>query len=149
MSQNNLLAFYVALTGADTNLADDPDLKQLCNKLELLNQKPDVTPQAWENVQSRLIAALSNHAPSQQLYQDTWDKLETTNIPPDLLPTQAELATAQPANRKIGKLGYHPGNPEKSKNYEIINIGITILSNPEPQKTAQTLLQRLLKWLNE
>ncbi len=147
MNQKNLLAFYIALSSTDTNLVNDQDLKQLRNKLELLKQKSEITSQAWENIQTKLTTILENHAPLQQLYQDTKAKLEAVNITADLLPTPTELAAAQPANRKVGTLGYHPGKLEEGKNNEIINIGFAILSNPEPQKTAQTLLQRLLDWL--
>ena len=147
MNQNNLLAFYIALSSTDTNLANDSDFKQLRNKLELLRQKSAITPQAWESIQTKMVAVLNNHESLQQLYQDTQAQLEAINITADLLPTSEELAAAQPTSRKIGTLGHHPGKLEEGKNHEIINIGLTILSNQEPQKTAQTLLQRLIDWL--
>ena len=149
MNSKTLLAFLRTLSSADTNLTNDPALKQLRNKLELLGQKSEITPQAWENIQSKSMAILENYAPLQQLYQDTKAKLEGVNIPPDLLPTPAELAAAQPANRKVGTLGYHPGKLDDARNNEIVNIGIIILSSDEPEKTAQTLLQRLIDWLKK
>ncbi|MDM8559669.1 hypothetical protein [Candidatus Parabeggiatoa sp. HSG14] len=153
MDTKTLLAFLLALPAStDTELANNSALKQLCNKLELLNRKSEITPKDWENIQGKLAAILESNAPLNQLYQERKAQLEGVEITSDLLPTLAELEAAKPANRKLGKLGYHPGEPPGDwdfKNNEITNIVTVVLSNEQPAKTSQTLLQKLIDLLKK
>ena len=154
MDTKILLAFFLALPNAETDLANDPALKQLRNKLDQVNQKPEITPKDWENIQGKLTAILEDNPALNQSYQEILAQLENVEITSDLLPTQAELEAEKSADRKMGTLGYLPGEPPpihdiKSKeNLNIgIDIGIVILSHDEPKKVSQTLLQRLSDWL--
>ncbi len=149
MDTKILLAFFLALPNAETDLANDPALKQLRNKLDQVNQKPEITPKDWENIQGKLTAILKdneNNAALNQFYQEILAQLENVEITSDLLPTQAELEAEKTAVRKMGTLGYLPDEPppiHDTESKEILNIGIVILSHDEPKKVSQTLLQRL------
>jgi hypothetical protein len=153
MDTKTLLAFLLALPASnDAELANNSGLKQLCNKLELLNRKSEITPKDWENIQGKLTTILENNAALSQLYQERKAQLEDVEITSDLLPTLAELEAAKPANRKLGKLGYHPGEPPGDwdfKNNEVTNLGVVILSNEQPAKMSQTLLQKLIDLLKK
>ncbi len=151
MDIKTLLAFFLALPNADTDLANDPALKQLRNKWVQVNQKPEVTPKDWENIQGKLMAILENNAALSQFYQETQAQLEGVEITSDLLPTQAELEAEKSADRKMGTLGYLPGEPPPTHDTEskeilnlVIDIGIVILSHDEPKKVSHTLFQRLI-----
>lgn len=149
-TKKKLLAFLLALpAGTDADLANDTALKQLRNKLKLINQS-EITPKDWKNIQGKLQAILVNekYATLSQLYQQTLAELEDVDITSDLLPTQAELTAIQSANREVGTLGFPPGKPELESN-EIINLAIIVLSHDEPAKTSQTLLQRLTDFLKK
>ncbi len=151
MNPKTLLAFIQALPAStDSDLTNDSAIKQLGNKVQLLNPS-EMRPNEWGKIQTQLQTILANekYATLNHAYQATLPKLEAVDITPDLLPTPAELKAVQPANRQIGTLGYHPGpdseseNDDEFENYEIINLAIVVLNDDKPATTSQTLLQRL------
>ncbi|HID98975.1 MAG TPA: hypothetical protein EYP59_01635 [Thiotrichaceae bacterium] len=157
MNTKTLLAFLQALPAStDADLTNDSAIKQLGNKVQLLNPS-EMRPNDWGKIQTQIQSLLETekYAALNQAYQTARAKLETLDITANLLPTPAELKAVQPANRQIGTLGYHPGpdsqseNDEESENYEIINLAIIILNDDKPATTSQSLLQRLNAFLKD
>jgi hypothetical protein len=157
MNTKTLLAFLQALPAStDAELTNDSDIRQLCNKLQLL--KPSqINSKDWEKIETHIETLLETdkYAALNQPYQTALAKLKNLEMTADLLPTRAELKALQPPNRQIGTLGYHawldskPENDEESKNYEIINLAIVVLDDEKPATTSQNLLQRLIAFLTD
>jgi len=149
MDNKTLLAFLLILQDTDINLANNPALEQLRDKLDVLSRKQEITPKNWENIQAKLAGILKNDATLNQLYQEARAQLEGIEITTDLLPTAAELEQATPSSGKVKTLGFKPGNPEReSQNHEIINHAVVvktaaaILKSEMPAETSKILLQR-------
>jgi len=147
MDTKTLLAFLLALPGANVKLANDLALKKIRNKLASF-KNAEITPKDWENLEAKLKTLLETkkYAALNQLYQKIQAELADINITPNFLPTQAELEAEKPANRRIGKSDLPPSKINIDS-HEVINIGVVILSHQNPAKTANKLLWRLRVWL--
>jgi hypothetical protein len=143
--KTTLLALLLALKNLEVpfSAAEQAALKKVGKQL-------DADPDDWEFIERGLMKAVEANTSLNQLYQAAKAQLDALegNIPPDLLPTKAELKQALPAVSQHEKRAYFEGKPDEESN-EILNISINILTTSDPIDTTRKLssLEKLWHFL--
>ncbi|MCL2933814.1 MAG: hypothetical protein MGG11_16660 [Trichodesmium sp. MAG_R03] len=109
-----------------------------------------------ESIIKDLMDKLVTNSSFTQLYQAAKSQLDAVSdqILYDQPPTENELKHAWPDGSEVVKLAvkraHFEGKPD-DKNNEILNMAISILTTPEPTKTAQKLtrIEKLWQFLNQ
>ncbi len=148
-TNNTLLALLLALRDLDTSLTEQEkaDLTDISHRLYL-------EPEAWESdIAPSLLSIIQVNPNLNQRYQTIKSQLDQVGdtLPPDLLPTSAELEHVASATAPKER-GFAPvADESESENLEINNIAIDILSQPNPSATAKKLssLERLKQFLQK
>lgn len=141
--RTTLLAILLALKQLETPLTAKER-----SSLKTTGQQLAIDPDDWDYIQKRLMAIVAQNPDLDRLYQTAKTQLEAIdgNIPPELLPTQAEKEAELLANnkREPKTFGYQEGEPDRESD-EILNIAINVLTKEDSAKTAQNLsfLQRI------
>lgn len=142
-----LLALSLALKDLEAPLSEK-EQKTFRDAADRLHLEPD----NWEDYEPDLLQVIQANPNLNQLYQATKSQLDTFRgeIPPDLLPSQAELERALPTPPKPTTRGYLPVNND-SESYEINNMVISILATPNPPDTVKKLsrLEKLQQFLQQ
>ncbi len=136
---NTLLALLLALKNLEKPLNEGE-----CEALAEVGQQLKLDPDDWDFIEGDLMAIIQANDGLNQVYQQAKARLDTCDrpIPPDLLPTDAELEK-DPRARFEGK-------PDKESN-EISNQTVKVLKTEKPEETAKKLsfLERLSQSLNQ
>lgn len=108
----------------------------------------------WEFIQQDLLEAIAANPELDRLYRAAKTQLDAIDgaIPPDFIPTQAELEQVLPATGKVVKRPWEPSpQSERESPDEIFNMAINVLSTPDPADTAKNLsrLEKLWQFLNQ
>lgn len=148
-ANTTLLALLLALQDFETSLTEQEQaaFTDISYQLQL-------EPDAWESeIAPRLVSIIQVNPNLNQLYQTAKYQLDTIGdtLPPDLLPTSAELEYVAYATVPRTR-GFAPVMDEsESESLEINNIAIDILSQPNPSATAKKLssLERLKQFLQK
>ncbi|MEQ9552313.1 MAG: hypothetical protein RIM23_22210 [Coleofasciculus sp. G3-WIS-01] len=148
-ANNTLLALLLALRDLDTSLTEQEtaELTDISHRLYL-------EPETWESdIAPSLLSIIQVNPNLNQLYQTAKSQLDSVGdcLPPDLLPTLAELEYVTPETEPRTR-GFAPVTDEsESDSLEINNIAIDILSQPDPSTTAKKLssLERLKQFLQK
>ena len=141
--RTTLLALLLALKQLETPLTTDERAK-----LKTKGQQLALDPDDWDYIQEGLMAVIQQNPSLDRLFQTAKVQLEAIdgNIPPELLPTQAEKEAELFAGnqREPQTFGHQEGEPDL-KSDEILNIAINVLPKEDPAKKAQNLsfLQRI------
>jgi hypothetical protein len=145
--KTTLLALLLALKNLEIpfSAAEQAALKKVGKQL-------DADPDDWEFIERGLMKAVEANTSLNRLYQAAKGQLDALegNIPPDLLPTKAELKQALPAVSQHEKRAYFEGKPDEESN-EILNISIKILTTSDPVDTTKKLssLEKLWEFLKK
>lgn len=146
---NTLLALLLALTNLDNPLSDDEG-KALAD----VGQQLKSDPNDWDFIEDDLMAIIQANDALSQLYQEAKAKLDALKdpIPPDLLPTKAELETvltlpSEGSRRVETPEGKSRDDEEKN---EISDIVIAISRTPKPTEVVKKsgMMERLKQFLN-
>ncbi|MEQ8385628.1 MAG: hypothetical protein RH949_25025 [Coleofasciculus sp. A1-SPW-01] len=148
-TNNILLALLLALRDLDTSLTEQEtaDLTDISHRLYL-------EPAAWESdIAPSLLSIIQVNPNLNQRYQTAKSQLDQVGdtLPPDLLPTSAELEHVASATAPKER-GFPPvADESESDSLEINNIAIDILSQPNPSATAKKLssLDKLKQFLQK
>ncbi|HEY9634472.1 MAG TPA: hypothetical protein V6D14_13750 [Coleofasciculaceae cyanobacterium] len=154
--ETTLLALSLALKNLEDPLIPTAQaaLKKVGNQLAALKKvgSPlDANPNASKVIEEGLTKVIEGNASLNQLYQAAKAKLDAVdgNIPPELLPSEAELIQELSTASMREIRGRKPGKPAQTNNSVIINdIVIPILKEPS---NAQKLsfLERLQRYIQE
>lgn len=147
---NTLLALLLALKNLENPLNTEEQ-----EALADVGQQLKLDPNDWDFIEDELMATIHGNDALNQLYQKAKAKLDALNspIPPDLLPTDAELENALPRESKGGTRAHPPygeGKPDEQSN-EILNLATNVVSTEKPEETAKKLpfLERVSQFLNQ
>lgn len=141
-----LLALVLALKDVENVSEDEQNaFRDAADQLQL-------DPDNWEDYEPDLLKVIQANPNLNQLYQITKSQLDalSSEIPSNLLPTQAELEQAIPTVQTPATRGFAPVK-DCEKNHEIHNMAINILSTANPPETAKKLsrLEQLQQFLQE
>lgn len=130
-----LLALSLALKDLQAPLSGD-EQAAFRNAAEQLKFEPD----SWQDYEQDLLKVIQANSTLNQLYQAASSQLDalSSEIPSNLLPTQAELEQALPNTTKVVTRGFAPVNDDYETN-EINNIVINILTTSNPPETVKKL----------
>lgn len=141
-----LLALSLALKDLQSPLCER-ETKAFRDAAERLH----LEPHNWEDYESDLLKVIQANPNLNQLYQATKSQLDalSSEIPSDLLPSQAELEQALPIPPEAATRGFVPVTNDDESN-EINNMVISILATPNPPEVVKKLsffkqLQRFLQ----
>ncbi|NEO82281.1 hypothetical protein [Moorena sp. SIO4G3] len=143
-TNKTLLAFLLALTDLDTPLSqgDNKSIKEIGDQL-------DAQPLAWERyTKPKLLEIIAANPELNQRYQTYYNQLDTTvDIPPDYLPTTAEI---QPVNKPSSTImrGHKPKSSPTGYDQQINNIVIVVSRTEQPEAAVKQLpLEKLKQFL--
>lgn len=104
----------------------------------------------WEFIQKGLMAIIGTNASLKELYQTAITQLDGVdgNIPPDCLPTAAELERELSQKSYLEVRSYFKGNADLESN-EILNATVVVLRSDNPAATTKKLsfLEKIQKLL--
>ncbi len=141
-----LLALLLALKSLESPLNPDEQaaLYTIGGQLEL-DPVGD-----WEFIQEGLMTIIDTNASLKELYHNVITQLDGVdgNIPPDCLPTAAELERELPQKSYLEVRGYFEGNADLESN-EILNATVVVLRSDNPAATTKKLsfLEKIQKLL--
>ncbi len=151
-----LLALLLALNNLEEPLSPS---KQAA--LKKAGQQLAMRPKNWESITNDLMEAISPTGMASltalntsltQFYQAAQTQLDALNqpIPPELIPTLAELKQVLPPSSEVVTRAYFEGKPDV-KSDEILNTAINILTTSDPADTTKKLssLEKLQEFLKE
>ena len=147
---NTLLALLLALKNLDKPLSENER-----QALAEIGQDLESNSNDWSFIEDNLMTIIQANDTLNQLYQEAKSKLDTLNspIPPNLLPTDAELENAPSPESKGGTRAHPPygeDQPDEQSN-EILNLVTNVVSTEKPEETAKKLsfLERISQFLNQ
>jgi hypothetical protein len=129
-----LLALVLALKDVENLSKDEQDaFRDAAYQLQL-------EPDHWENHEADLLRVIQANPTLNQLYQTAKSQLDTlsSEIPSNLLPTQAELEQVSPTLQTPVTRGFDPVMDD-DETHEINNMVINVLTTPNPPETAKQL----------
>ncbi|EGJ33998.1 MULTISPECIES: hypothetical protein [Moorena] len=141
-TNKTLLAFLLALTDLDTPLSqpENKSIKEIGDQL-------DAQPLAWEKyTKPKLLEMIAANPELNQRYQTYYNQLDTTvDIPPDYLPTEAEIQPVNTPSRTSIMRGHKPKSSPTGYDQQINNIVIVVSRSEQPQEVVQKLPLEKLK----
>jgi len=148
-TNNTLLALLLALQDLDISLTEQEKAA-----LADISYRLHLDSNTWESdIAPSLLSIIQVNPNLNQRYQTVKSKLDQVGdtLPPDLLPTLAELEQVKPETEPKSR-GFPPvADESESDSREINNIAIDILSQPNPSATAKKLssLDKLKQFLQK
>lgn len=145
--ETTLLALLLTLNSLEVSLSpvEQATLKKAGKQLK-------ANPNAWKVIEESLMKVIEANASINQPYQAAKTQLDAVdgNIPPDLLPTKAEVKEVLSVGSQREKRAYFEGKPDE-KSDEILNIAINILTSPDPADITKKLssLEKLWEFLKK
>jgi hypothetical protein len=141
-----LLALVLALKDVEDLSKDEQDaFRDAADQLKL-------EPDHWENHEADLLRVIQANPRLNQLYQTAKSQLDalSSEIPSNLLPTQAELEQAIPTHQPPVTRGFAPVMDD-DETHEINNMVINVLTTPNPPETVKKLsrLEQFQQFLNQ
>lgn len=147
--RNTLLALLLALKNLENPLSED-ERKALAD----VGQQLKSDPNDWDFIEEDLMAIIEANDALSRLYQEAKAKLDAVDrpIPPDLLPTKAELETVLTLPTEGGRRVETPegkSRDDEEKN-EISDIVIAISRTPKPTEVVKKsgIMEKLKEFLN-
>jgi hypothetical protein len=141
--KNSLLSLLLALKNLSVPLTDS-ESSALADISEQLMYHPD----AWDIIEPDLNKILQGNPSLNHLYQDSLTKLAQLKgkLPPNVLPTLAELETEIPSDSNepadfshfmdLAAEGNLTGESDR-ESLEVLNASIKVLSTANPEQTAK------------
>ncbi|NEO10907.1 MULTISPECIES: hypothetical protein [unclassified Moorena] len=144
-TNKTLLAFLLALSDLDTPLskAENKMLAEIGDQL-------DAQPLAWERyTKPKLLEMIAANPKLNQRYQSYYKQLDTTvDIPPDYIPTEAEIQPVNTPSRTSIMRGHKPKSSPTSYDQQINNIVIVVSRTEQPEAAVKQLpLEKLKQFL--
>ncbi len=141
-----LLALLLALKSLESPLNPDEQVA-----FDTAGGRLELDPvEDWEFIQEGLMAIIDANAPLKELYQNVITQLESVdgNIPPECLPTAAELEQELSQGSNLESRGHFEGNADVESN-EILNATVVVLRSDNPAATTKKLsfLEKIQKFL--
>lgn len=155
--KNSLLSLLLALKNLSVPLTDS-ERTALADISEQLMYDAD----AWDIIEPDLNKILQGNPTLNHVYQDSLTKLAQLegNLPPNVLPTLAELKTEIPSDSNepadfshfmdLAAEGNLTGESDR-ESLEVLNASIKVLSTDKPEQTAKKVsaLDRLWQILQQ
>jgi len=143
-TNNTLLAFLLALTDLEIPLSqgETKSIKEIGDQL-------DAQPLAWERyTKPKLLEIIAANPELNQRYQTYYNQLDTTvDIPPDYLPTEAEIQVVNTPSSTIMR-GHKPKSSPTGYDQQINNIVIVVSRTEQPEAAVKQLpLDKLKQFL--
>ncbi len=152
LDTKKLLAFLLALKNLEVALSENDKvwLENAGQRLKLALQETDVD---WNEIENILMSTIEINPSLKDLYQEFLAKISSEDDIIEFIPQWAELENELPNETKdeLVELGFFPDDTQpESKNDEIRNVVVFVLTNEQPIKTTQNLsfLERIQRRLN-
>ncbi|MGK7902622.1 MAG: hypothetical protein AB4352_14645 [Hormoscilla sp.] len=133
-SSNTLLALLVTLPDLDPPLtaSEQDSLKEVANQMSM-------DPDSWESdIEPELLDIVEANPGWSKLFAATKSKLDSMNIPQELIPTPEEIALAFPSDEAPAERGFEPeGDSDDDELNSIHNISVSILAASNPQEVTK------------
>ncbi|MBD2441573.1 hypothetical protein [Nostoc sp. FACHB-110] len=145
-TDNTIIAFLLALQDLNTSLStqEKQNLQEVAKQL-------DTQPKAWEtHIKELLLEIISANPKLNQAYQIYQSQLDNvTEIPPNLLPTEAEITSLTPPEKVAITRGYKQKSEPTGYESQLNNVVIIIGNSQKPEEIVKkaTFLEKIKQHL--
>lgn len=147
-TDTTIIAFLLAFL--DLNTALSTQEKQI---LQELAKQLDTQPKAWDiYIKKRLLELVSANSELNESYKFYQSQLENlAEIPPNLLPNEAEISGLNSANKVLETKGFKPKSEATDYAIQLNNVVVIVGTSEEPEATVKqvTFLEKLKEYLSD